>query len=73
MITQLQAAKKGKITAEMKFTAKAEGVSAQSVKNELAAGRLVIPANIIHIKTNLKPVGIGRILTTKVNDFFTKS
>jgi len=37
------------------------------VRDEIAAGRLVIPANKIHLKSNLKPTGIGRLLTTKVN------
>jgi phosphomethylpyrimidine synthase len=67
MTTQLQSAKAGIITDQMQFVAKAENIGAELVRAEIAAGRLVIPANKLHIKTNLKPVGIGRILTTKVN------
>jgi phosphomethylpyrimidine synthase len=67
MATQLVIARSGKISPEMQFVAKAEGVDAGLVRDEIAAGRLVIPANVIHLKKNLKPGGIGRVLTTKVN------
>ncbi len=67
MATQLQIARTGTITNEVKFIAEAENVDAALIRDELTAGRLVIPANKLHIKTNLKPAGIGRILTTKVN------
>jgi phosphomethylpyrimidine synthase len=67
MATQLQSAKAGTITEQVKFVAQAEGVDAELVRKEIASGRLVIPANKLHIKTNLKPVGIGRALRTKVN------
>jgi len=67
MATQLQAARNGTITEQIKFVGEAEGIDADVVRAELAAGRLVIPANKLHIKTNLKPVGIGRALSTKVN------
>jgi len=67
MATQLETARTGKISSEVKFVAQAENIGAELVRDELAAGRLVIPANKQHLKTNLKPVGIGRILTTKVN------
>jgi phosphomethylpyrimidine synthase len=67
MTTQLEAAKAGTATEQMRFVAETEGVNAELVRNELAAGRLVIPANKIHLKSNLKPTGIGRVLRTKVN------
>jgi phosphomethylpyrimidine synthase len=67
MATQLQSARVGTITEQMKLVAEAEGIDAELVRNEIASGRLVIPANKLHIKTNLKPVGIGRALRTKVN------
>jgi len=65
--TQLQSARAGEITDEVKFVAKAEGIGDEVIRDEIAAGRLVIPANKLHLKTNLKPIGIGRVLTTKVN------
>jgi phosphomethylpyrimidine synthase len=67
MTTQLQIARSGTISDEVKFVAKAENVDAELIRDEIAAGRLVIPANKQHLKTNLKPAGIGRVLTTKVN------
>jgi len=67
MATQLQNSRTGTITNEVKFVAEAENVDAALIRDELAAGRLVIPANRLHLKTGLIPTGIGRVLTTKVN------
>jgi phosphomethylpyrimidine synthase len=67
MATQLQSARGGKTTDEVKFVAEKENVEAELIRSEIAAGRLVIPANKLHLKINLKPIGIGRVLTTKVN------
>jgi phosphomethylpyrimidine synthase len=65
--TQLQTARTGTISDEVKFVAQAETIDAELIRDELTAGRLVIPANKLHLKTNLKPIGIGRTLKTKVN------
>ena len=75
MTTQLQIARSGTISDEVKFVAEAENADAALIRDELAAGRLVIPANKVHLKTNpsaslrtsLSPAGIGRMLKTKVN------
>jgi len=67
MTTQLQAAQTEALTEQIKSVAKSENLECDLVLAELAAGRLVIPANKLHLKTNLKPCGIGRILRTKVN------
>ncbi len=67
MTTQLQTAQAGTISEQVEFVAEAESIDAGFIREEIAAGRLVIPANIQHLKTNLKPVGIGRALSTKVN------
>ena len=67
MATQLEIARTGAVTDEVGFVAEVENISPELVRDEVAAGRLVIPANKLHLKTNLKPVGIGRTLTTKVN------
>lgn len=67
MATQLQIAKEGTISEQVKQVAKTENLDAVLVRDELAAGRLVIPANRLHLETNLVPTGIGRVLTTKVN------
>ena len=67
MPTQLNIARTQVISDEVKFVAAAESLDAELVRNKIAAGQLVIPANKLHLENNLKPVGIGRILGTKVN------
>jgi phosphomethylpyrimidine synthase len=67
MTTQLTEARAGISTRAMRQVAESEGLDAEVIRNETAAGRLVIPANQIHLRANLKPAGIGRVLRTKVN------
>jgi len=67
MTTQLQIARKNIVSEQVKQVSVSENVDTEFLREELAAGRLVIPANKLHLKTNLKPVGIGRAVTTKVN------
>ena len=63
--TQLQRAARGEITAEMEAVARKEGLSPEEVRQEVAAGRMVIPANPSH--PGMEPIGIGRACRTKVN------
>ena len=63
--TQLHYARKGVITEEMAYIAARERVEAALVRDEVARGRLVVPANVNH--TNLEPMGIGIALGCKVN------
>ncbi|WP_103643413.1 phosphomethylpyrimidine synthase ThiC [Campylobacter concisus] len=63
--TQMYYARRGELTKEMSYVAKVEGVSENLVMDEVAKGRIIIPANVNHI--NLKPMGIGRKLKTKIN------
>jgi phosphomethylpyrimidine synthase len=65
MMTQLEQARKGLITDEMEAVARKEGLEAEEVCRRLAAGTLVIPANVNH--RGLEPCGIGEGLATKVN------
>ncbi|HPS54696.1 MAG TPA: phosphomethylpyrimidine synthase ThiC [Sedimentisphaerales bacterium] len=67
MTTQLEQAKAGIISDQVKAVAEAENVSAELIRDELAAGRVVVPVNNLRINQNLKPVGIGRVLSVKVN------
>ena len=67
MASQLQAARAGTLTKQIKSVATSENLEASLVRDEVAAGRLVIPANKLHLKSNLTPIGIGRVLRTKVN------
>ncbi|HEU0190600.1 MAG TPA: phosphomethylpyrimidine synthase ThiC [Mycobacterium sp.] len=63
--TQLQRARAGEITAEMAFIAAREGLPAELVRDEVAAGRAVIPAN--HNHPELEPMIIGKAFKVKVN------
>src|SRR5580693_2171615 len=63
--TQMHYARKGVVTEEMAYVAAREKVEATLVRDEVARGRLVIPANVNH--TNLEPMGIGVALGCKVN------
>ncbi len=67
MPTQLQSARAEKITNEMKAVAKAESLNEELVMREIAKGRLIVPANRLHLAHNLTPIGIGRCCTTKIN------
>src|SRR3990172_11519098 len=64
-MTQLELAKAGTISPQMMAVAQREGVSAEFIRQGLANGTIVIPANTEH--TNLIPCGIGQGLSTKVN------
>jgi phosphomethylpyrimidine synthase len=64
-MTQLEIAITGKLSAEMRLAAKAEGVSAEFIRKGVARGRIVIPKNNKHATP--KPCAIGEGLRTKVN------
>src|SRR5687768_7153759 len=66
-MTQLEAARKGIVTPEMEFVAQREDLDAELVRAEVARGRLVIPANVHHLKKHLEPMGIGVALACKIN------
>ena len=63
--TQLACARAGTITPEMEFVALREGVSPSFVRDEIARGRAIIPAN--HRHPEAEPMAIGRHLKVKVN------
>ncbi len=64
-MTQLESARKGIVTPEMNVVAEAEGLDVEFIREGVAKGRIVIPANINH--ENLVSCGIGQGLKTKVN------
>lgn len=64
-MTQLEAARQGIISPQMKIVAEAESLEAEFIQQGLVNGTIVIPANIMH--SELVPCGIGRGLSTKVN------
>ncbi|MDQ2085936.1 phosphomethylpyrimidine synthase ThiC [Herbivorax sp. ANBcel31] len=63
--TQMDAAKKGIMTDEMKIVAKKEKKSAEEIQKLIAEGKIIIPANKKH--KSLDPEGIGEGLKTKIN------
>ncbi|WP_280241153.1 phosphomethylpyrimidine synthase ThiC [Nocardia abscessus] len=63
--TQLAWAREGIITPEMRFIAAREGVAPEVVREEVAAGRAVIPAN--HKHPELEPTIIGKKFLVKIN------
>src|SRR6476660_5523801 len=64
-VTQLHYARKGEITPEMEFIAIREGLPVDFVRDEVARGRAIIPANINHLE--LEPMIIGRNFLVKSN------
>jgi len=63
-MTQLEQAKKGIITPEMRSVAEREPLSAEEIRNDIAAGKTVITKSGLH---DCVPVGIGRGLKIKIN------
>lgn len=63
--TQMYYARRGELTKQMSYVAKVEGIGENLLMDEVAKGSIIIPANVNHI--NLKPMGIGRKLKTKIN------
>jgi len=63
--TQMHYARKGLVTEEMEYVARRERVSPELVRDEVARGRMIIPANINH--SNLEPMAIGIASSCKIN------
>lgn len=64
-VTQLAYAKRGEITPEMEYVAVREGCAPEFVRDEIAAGRAVLPANVNH--PEIEPMIIGKNFLVKVN------
>ena len=64
-VTQMHYAKKGEITPEMEFVAIREGMPPETVRDEIARGRAILPANINHPES--EPMAIGRKFLVKIN------
>ena len=65
--TQMYFARQGEITEAMNLVAQREALEPELIRSEVARGRLVIPANVYHLATNLKPMAIGKVSTVKIN------
>ena len=66
-MTQLEQARAGTITPEMAFVAKREDLPEETIRAEVARGRMVIPANVVHLTKKLEPMAIGIAACTKIN------
>jgi phosphomethylpyrimidine synthase len=67
-VTQLEHARLGTITPQMRRVAEREGhLTPEQVRDEVASGRMVIPANVTHLGHRLDPMAIGRASKTKIN------
>ena len=64
-VTQLHHARRGAVTEEMEFVALREGFAPEFVRDEVARGRAIIPANINH--PEIEPMAIGRNFLVKIN------
>jgi phosphomethylpyrimidine synthase len=66
-MTQLEAARAGTITPEMEYVARREDLDAELIRDEVARGRMVIPANVNHLSKKLEPMAIGVASACKIN------
>ncbi len=66
-MTQIEMARQGTISAEMEHVAQREGLDPELVRAEVARGRMIIPANTVHLGLGLEPMGIGIKAKCKIN------
>ncbi|HWC88309.1 MAG TPA: phosphomethylpyrimidine synthase ThiC, partial [Pirellulales bacterium] len=66
-MTQIEQARAGTITPEMQYVAERERLEPETVRSEVARGRMVIPANKVHLTGRLEPMAIGVAAKTKIN------
>jgi phosphomethylpyrimidine synthase len=66
--TQLEQARSGRVSPEMKRVAMREPhLTADQIRFEVATGRMIVPANKVHLRYKLEPMCIGRAGLTKIN------
>jgi phosphomethylpyrimidine synthase len=66
-VTQMFFARQGTITDQMRRVAEREDLPPELVRDEVARGRLIIPANTQHLAKRLDPMGIGKVARVKIN------
>lgn len=67
LVTQIDFARAGQITPQMKEVAEREHRDPEYIRERVADGRIAIPANIVHVKKGMRAFGVGEGLSTKVN------
>jgi phosphomethylpyrimidine synthase len=66
-MTQIEMARQGVVSDEMAFVARREGLAPELVRSEVARGRMIIPANTVHLGLGLQPMAIGIKAKCKIN------
>ena len=66
-VTQMSFARAGDVTDAMRFVAEREALPPQTIRDEIACGRLIIPANVRHLAEALEPMAIGTVSRVKIN------
>lgn len=67
MATQIEIARRGEVSPEMVYVANREQLDVETVRTEVALGRMVIPANKVHLSKKLEPMAIGIAASCKIN------
>ena len=65
--TQMFHARQGTVTPEMRRVAEREGLPPETIRDEVAIGRLIVPANVNHLAQRLDPMAIGKVASVKIN------
>jgi phosphomethylpyrimidine synthase len=63
-MTQMEKAKQGTVTAEMRYVGAVEGIDPEDLRRRIASGTAIIPKNVHH---DFNPIGVGEGMSTKVN------
>ena len=66
-VTQMFHARQGTVTPAMRRVAEREGLEPELIRDEVARGRLILPANIHHLAKRLDPMAIGKVSRVKIN------
>src|SRR5712691_7701882 len=66
-LTQMHFARQGTITPQIQRVAEREALPVELVRDEVARGRLIIPANVNHLEKRLDPMAIGKVAGVKIN------
>ncbi len=66
-VTQMYYARRGDLTEAMRLVAARERLEPELVRDEVARGRLIIPANVRHLAGRLEPMAIGKVASVKIN------
>jgi phosphomethylpyrimidine synthase len=66
-MTQIEAARQNVITDAMRYVAGREDLDVEVIRDEVARGRMVIPANTVHLQKRLEPMCIGVAARCKIN------